>query len=228
MPPYDPWYAGGQLNYYYFGFFMGAAFTKFTGVLPSISITLIVPLFFALTVAAAFSVVYNLAALVKRRLDENGGPRLPSPDLRRRHGRHLRHRPRQPRRRGPAPAGPRPRPPEPGLRLLRLLGAAAACSAPRATTASPSSPSSPFLFADPHAHLFVIPLTILAIGLALAFIVGSRGPGGRLGVMSWPAYIALGLTLGRDSSPRIAGTPPPTSSSAGPRSSSPSTPPGAR
>ncbi len=195
MPPYDPWFAGGQLNYYYFGFFMGAAFTKFTGVLPSISITLIVPLFFALTAAAAFSVVYNLAALVKRRLDENGGPRLPSPifagvigalfvtvlgnldgagQLLQGLGRVLRNQ-------------------DFGTfdfwRSSRMLG-------PEGDHGITEFPFFTFLFADPHAHLFVIPLTILAIGLALAFIVGSRGPTGRLGVMSWPAYIALGLTLG--------------------------------
>ena len=38
-----------------------------------------------------------------------------------------------------------------------------------------------FLFADPHAHLFVIPLTVLAIGLALAFVVGTRRLGRALG-----------------------------------------------
>ena len=200
MPPYDPWFAGGQLNYYYFGFFMGAAFTKFTGVLPSISITLIVPLFFALTAAAAFSVVYNLAALVKRRLDESGGgPRLPSPiaagvmgtlfvtvlgnldgaaQLIQGLGRVLRNQ-------------------EFGAfdfwRSSRMLG-------PEGEHGITEFPFFTFLFADPHAHLFVIPLTILAVGLALAFVVGARGAGGRFGgifgVMSWPAYIALGLTLG--------------------------------
>ena len=196
MPPYDPWYAGGQLNYYYFGFFMGAAFTKFTGILPSIAITLIVPLFFALTAAAAYSVVYNLAALVKRRLDDAGrGPPLPSPiaagvmaaifvtvlgnldgtaQLVQGLGRVLRNQ-------------------DFGSfdfwRSSRMLG-------PEGEHGITEFPFFTFLFADPHAHLFVIPLTVLAVGLALAFIVGTRGSGGRWGVMSWPPYIALGLTLG--------------------------------
>ena len=66
MPPYDPWYAGGYLNYYYWGYFVVAGLVRVTGVLPSVAFNLAVPLFFALTFTGAYSLVYNLTEGVRR------------------------------------------------------------------------------------------------------------------------------------------------------------------
>ena len=74
LPPYDPWFAGGYLNYYYWGYFLVSLPMRVTGIIPSTAFNLAVPLFFALTFTGAFSVVYNLAEGF-RRSREPGAPR---------------------------------------------------------------------------------------------------------------------------------------------------------
>ena len=60
LPPFDPWFAGGYLNYYYWGYSVLAGIIRITGILPTTAFNLAVPLFFALTITGAYSLVYNL------------------------------------------------------------------------------------------------------------------------------------------------------------------------
>ena len=61
MPPYDPWFAGGNLNYYYFGFVMMGSLTEALGIVPSVAYNLSVASLFALTGVGAYTLAANLA-----------------------------------------------------------------------------------------------------------------------------------------------------------------------
>ncbi len=59
FPPYNPWFSGSTMNYYYFGFVFVGTLVKLIGTVPAIAYNLAVPLLFALTGIGAFSVAHN-------------------------------------------------------------------------------------------------------------------------------------------------------------------------
>ncbi len=60
FPPYDPWLAGGYLNYYYYGWVVVGLLVKLLGIVPSFAYNLILPTLMALTGTGAFGCAYNL------------------------------------------------------------------------------------------------------------------------------------------------------------------------
>ncbi len=85
FPPYDPWFAGGYINYYYYGYMIVGVLVKFLGIVPSIAYNLILPTLFAMIAMGAFSVGWNLlwkAEGARQKAEEpelnaEGGDRVP-------------------------------------------------------------------------------------------------------------------------------------------------------
>ncbi|MBI4298182.1 MAG: hypothetical protein HY666_00260, partial [Chloroflexi bacterium] len=187
MPPYDPWFAGGYLNYYYLGHFVVATLIKATGIEPAVAYNLAIPLFFALTFGAAFSLVFNLAHWSLTRLERlrfswspviagiGGGvfvAVLGNLD-------------------GAAQIA------QGFWRILVRHQAFGAFDFWRSSRLMPPDPPGfeitefpffTFLFADLHAHLITLPFTILIMGLAFTLLVKERGKG-----RNWREVIVLSL-----------------------------------
>jgi uncharacterized membrane protein/4-amino-4-deoxy-L-arabinose transferase-like glycosyltransferase len=68
FPPYNPWFAGNYINYYYFGQLISAALVRLSGIIPEVAYNLLIPLFFGLTASSAFGVVFNLVFSGRQRL----------------------------------------------------------------------------------------------------------------------------------------------------------------
>ncbi len=60
FPPYDPWFAGGFINYYYYGFVLIGTLIKGLGVVPSVAYNLALPTLFSMVAMGAFSIGWNL------------------------------------------------------------------------------------------------------------------------------------------------------------------------
>ncbi len=72
FPPQDPWLSGYAISYYYFGYVMLGLLIRLTGVDPAVGFNLGVALWYALTMAGAFGVVYELVGLAGVKRETSG------------------------------------------------------------------------------------------------------------------------------------------------------------
>ena len=75
-PPFDPWFAGGYVNYYYMGHQVFGTFIRLLGIVPSVAYNLVVPLVAALLAANVYtfgSTVWRQASRSMRLLAGVGG-----------------------------------------------------------------------------------------------------------------------------------------------------------
>jgi YYY domain-containing protein len=243
MPPYDPWFAGGYLNYYYYGQVIVGALIKLTGILPEVAYNLAVPLFYALLASGAFSVVYNLSESARRALGmdlnlslDYGRPADPTVSYEVTEEAKVTPRALSPR--GPVLAGlagaaavallgnldgptqvldglwnasgiavTSPVPGVAGItaaaiglmHVIQGLGSMPAFDFWRSSRMMPPTisitefPFFTFLFADLHAHLLALPITVLALALAINHALGSRG---RSAASECGSLLVLGWVLG--------------------------------
>jgi YYY domain-containing protein len=71
FPPYDPWFSGGYINYYYYGSYLHAFVMKIVGAAPEVAFNVAVPINMAVVWGAAFSVGAALWRAVRKRAPTN-------------------------------------------------------------------------------------------------------------------------------------------------------------
>lgn len=183
FPPLDPWFAGGTLNYYYFGFVVAAMPIKLSGLAPEVAYNLLIATLFALTVAGAFAAVHPVAVALGHTNRTACGLALLGSFFTAMCGNLLQAR-----------------------LIVEAILAGTFRSVPvahwfwSATRAIPAPPSEPppitefpfftFLYGDLHAHAMALPVTLLVLALALG-LVADRGPRWTIPRFAWLA-LALG------------------------------------
>ena len=186
MPPYDPWFAGGHLNYYYFGHFIVATVIKLTGTVPEYAVNLAIPTFWAMTFCAAFSIGVNLAEATIQRLRTYQFPAIGAlvagllAALMVAIAGNLDGLVQLAERIGPAAWDAITFSSAGGFSNLLTVTASALGGegfdfwrssrmiAVPGTISITEFPFFSYLFADPHAHIFAMPFALVAIGLSLA------------------------------------------------------------
>ena len=64
MPPLDPWFAGGYINYYYYGYVLFGSLIKLTAIVPTTAFNLAIPTLFAMTLSGVVVIVYSFTRRV--------------------------------------------------------------------------------------------------------------------------------------------------------------------
>ncbi len=77
FPPYDPWYAGGYINYYYYGFVLVGVPVKWLGIVPTVAYNFLLPTLMAFLAMGTFSLGSNLTGWAASIQKGEGKPKFP-------------------------------------------------------------------------------------------------------------------------------------------------------
>ncbi len=189
FPPYDPWFSGGYLNYYYYGLYVVAFLIKLTGIPAEIAFNLAQPTFMAFLGSAAYGVAATLGRDLGRRFNVGRLAALAGGLM----GAILM------------------------VAVGNLggffnlfddqVGVWAVVWSPSRALGGDSITEFPFftgLYADLHAHGIALPITVLVIALCyslasqprLVNLALSTGPVGRWRVLLGARVVALSVSLG--------------------------------
>ena len=196
FPPYDPWFAGGKLNYYYFGFVFVGALMELSRIVPWVAYNLAIPSLAAMTGLGLAGLVqaWLRASRVRPYLAEASG--VLAAVLAVLSGNLFQVRFIAESLAGMSPIGFESR--IPGLALtVKALAALpgwltgqltlgiqtghwywnASRAIPAQGEVGPITemPFFTFVYADLHAHMMALPLTVLTLGVALSWALDSRG-----------------------------------------------------
>lgn len=215
LPPYDPWFSGGTLNYYYYGFFVSGLLTKWIGIIPSVAYNLILATWYAFLGTGAYSIGTTIYGTLRSKADEasitkagvitvaflqvfgNLGTygiigaqtvKLGQEFLRQQ---------------GSSSEGLQAF----FFGLLQLARGRKFQLYPgdwywipsRAIPGEPITefPYFTFLYGDPHAHLFALPITVLALSWVVSFVLSDFESSRRIAWLRWSAgLIGSGVILG--------------------------------
>ena len=212
MPPYDPWFAGGHLNYYYFGHFIVATLIRLTGTVPEFAVNLAIPTFWTMTFCAAFSIGVNLTEATSQRIRTR---QFPAPGslavgllaaLMVAIAGNLDGLIQLSQQLGPELWKTLTEPGAGGVSELMTFAVpvltgdgfdfwrSSRMVAVPGTFSITEFPFFSYLFADPHAHIFAMPFALVTVGLSLAVALALRDRRRFLSVAL--PFAALALTLG--------------------------------
>ncbi len=198
MPPPDPWFAGEPINYYYLGYLLHGALTRLAGVVSTTGFNLALATTFSSALVAAAGVGFDAARpwFSRRRAAVVGalaavllvGIGNLYAAVR------LLQTPRE-----TFGAWWWDKEYGVGWRASRIVcdGARVANDCPRPAVETINEfPFFSFLLGDLHPHVMALPLTIVALALALNLLLRGIGPaGGRNGDL-WATFIATGAVVG--------------------------------
>jgi YYY domain-containing protein len=175
LPPLDPWFSGGYINYYYYGQYLVAVLIKLTGIASPTAFNLALAMLFALTFSGAFSIATGLTRSWRVGIAAGAGFVLVC---------------------NLVGAGMLAR----QLRAQLVGQPVPWFDYPRSSQVIPYTlneyPYWSFLFGDLHAHVIDLPVTLLVVAACASLVLSARAEGRLRWRLALPILGTVALALG--------------------------------